>query len=78
MVNFYSSTKTLQVQAISNDYYVRRLTDIVENETNFHDQEKDQNSLNGLTPNVENGVLTIETDTISSFKSAHDENRKKI
>ena len=51
-VNFYSTTKTLQVQGSQKDQYVKKLRDIVENGT------KSQDTLIELTPNSGSAEIT--------------------
>ena len=51
-INFYVSTKTLQIQGASKDHYVKKLKDIIEN--GITNKEQDQHTLKELTINAEN------------------------
>ena len=70
-VNFYSTTKTLQVLGSQKDQYVKKLRNIVENGT------KSQDTLIELTPNSESAEIT---EPVLNFKptSDHDENYEKF
>lgn len=48
-INFYVSTKTLQIQGTSKDHYVKNLKDIIENGITY--KEQDQHTLKELTIN---------------------------
>ena len=62
-VNFYSTTKTLQVQGSQKDQYVKKLRDIVENGT------KSQDTLIELTPNSGSAEIT---EPVLNLKPASD------
>ena len=69
-VNFYTSTKTLQIQGASKDYYVEKLLHIVEKLNTTI--EEDRNAENVLsTPNALNSET--ETATMAGPNSAHDD-----
>ena len=70
-VNFYSTTKTLQVQGSQKDQYVKKLRNIVENGT------KSQDTLIELTPNSESAEIT---EPVLNFKptSDHDDRYEKF
>ena len=68
MVNFYTSTETLQIQGASKDYYVEKLLHIVEKPNTTI--EEDRNAENVLsTPNTLNSET--ETATMAGPNSAH-------
>ena len=70
MVNFYTSTETLQIQGASKDYYVEKLLHIVEKLNTTI--EEDRNAENVLsTPNALNSET--ETATMAGPNSAHDD-----
>ena len=64
-VNFYSSTKTLQVQGSQKDQYVKKLRNIVENGT------KSQDTLIELTPNSGSAEIT---EPVLNLKPTSDHN----
>ena len=69
-VNFYTSTKTLQIQGASKDYYVEKLLHIVEKLNTTI--EEDRNAENVLsTPNALKSET--ETATMAGPNSAHDD-----
>ena len=70
-VNFYSSTKTLQVQGSQKDQYVKKLRNIVEKGT------KSQDTLIEVTPN--SGRVEI-TEPVLNLKptSDHDDRYEKF
>ena len=70
-VNFYSSTKTLQVQGSQKDQYVKKLRNIVENGT------KSQDTLIELTPNSGSAEIT---EPVLNLKptSDHDDRYEKF
>ena len=70
-MNFYVSTKTLQIQGASKDHYVKKLKDIIENGITY--KEQDQHTLKELTINAENVEDTSETGVMSNLKSLHND-----
>ena len=70
-INFYVSTKTLQIQGASKDHYVKKLKDIIEN--GITHKEQDQHTLKELTVNAENVEDTSEIGVMSDLKSLHDD-----
>ena len=70
-VNFYSSTKTLQVQGSQKDQYVKKLRNIVEKET------KSQDTLIEVTPNSGSAEIT---EPVLNLKptSGHDDRYEKF
>lgn len=70
-INFYVSTKTLQIQGASKDHYVKKLKDIIE--SGITHKEQDQHTLNELTINAENVEDTSEIGVMSNLKSLHDD-----
>ena len=74
-VNFYTSTKTLQIQGASKDYYVEKLLHIVEKlNTTIEDDRNTENVLS--TPNALNSET--ETATMAGSKSAHDDHYEEF
>ena len=70
-LNFYVSTKILQIQGASKDHYVKKLKDIIENDITH--KEQDQHTLKELTINAENVEDTSEIGVMSNLKSLHDD-----
>ena len=70
-VNFYTSTKTLQIQGASKDYHVEKLLHIVEK---LNTTIEDWNAENVLsTPNTLHSETETETATMAGPNSAHDD-----
>ena len=69
-VNFYTSSKTLQIQSASKDYYVEKLLHIVEKLNTTTEEDRNAENVSS-TPNALN--WKTETATMAVPNSAHDD-----
>ena len=69
-VNFYPSTKTLQVQGPSRDEYSSKLMDIVKNGSVFKEQDQVA-SETSKSSEEDTEVIVADSDPLLSLKSAH-------
>ena len=71
-VNFYASTKTLQVQGPQKDHYVKKLRDIVENGNKAQDTLMDRSTFNSGRAEITDPALNVKP------TSDHDDRYEKL
>ena len=71
-VNFYPSTKTLQVQGPLRDEYSSKLMDIIKNGSVFKEQDQVASEISKSSAE-DTEVIVADSDPLLSLKSAHDD-----